>query len=60
MKLLTLEETGDRLGITPVSVRKLVRDGKLSTVRPLGGRAVRIVEQDIDAYIERLRDGVKE
>lgn len=56
MKLLTYEEAGDKLGgFEPISVRKLVREGKLPVVRPLGGRAVRIPEEDVDAYIQKLR-----
>ncbi len=55
MKLLTLDEVAERLGIAPISVRRLVRTGQLLAVRPLGGRGIRISERDLDRFIAELR-----
>jgi len=55
MKLLTISEAAERLKIAPISVRRLVREGRLVPVRPLGARAIRFAEQDVNRFIKELR-----
>jgi len=57
MRLLTIEDVADRLAVAPISVRRLVRAGRLTPVRPLGARAVRFAEDDLELYIRGLRGG---
>jgi excisionase family DNA binding protein len=54
MRLLTIEDVADRLAVAPVSVRRLVRDGRLVPVRPLGSRAVRFTEEHLEQFIRDL------
>lgn len=55
-KLLTPEEVCERLNITMRHFRGLLFREELPRVR-VGG-LVRVLESDIDAYIERQRQGV--
>ncbi len=55
MELLTTSEVAERLRIAEISVRKLVREGRLTPVRVLRGRAVRFTPKDVDELIETLR-----
>jgi len=60
MKLLTFDEAATPLAVSTIGVRRLVRDGHLEALRPLGGRAVRVVEESVDAYLEGLRSQGRE
>lgn len=53
-KLLTAEQAAAQLGISRTSVYKLISDGDLPGV-VVGDGARRIVVQDLDDYIARLR-----
>jgi excisionase family DNA binding protein len=49
-KLLRLTEVAERLDISLPTVRRLVKDGSLQTVRV--GRIFRVRPQDLEAYIQ--------
>lgn len=50
-QLLKLEDVADRLQVSLSTVRRLIRDGKLQTVRI--GRALRVRPQDLEVYIRQ-------
>ncbi len=50
MKLLTVDAVADRLGISSVTVRRLIATRKLPHVRP-SPRTVRVREEDVEALI---------
>ena len=50
--LKSVSETGQRLGIKDTTIKKLIREGKLLSVK-IGDRRL-IPTSAIDAYIERL------
>ena len=52
--VLNAKATGQYLGISESMVRKIERAGQLQAVR-IGARVV-FRRQDLDAYLERLRD----
>jgi excisionase family DNA binding protein len=56
VKLITIKETCDRLGIGRSHLWCLVRSGKIRTIR-IGKRGIRIPESEVDRFI---RDGLKE
>lgn len=53
MQLLTTDEAARRLGLHPETVRRFLREGTLRGVKI--GRAHRIEENEIAAYIDRLK-----
>jgi excisionase family DNA binding protein len=52
-RLLRVEEVAHRLGLSQWTVRQMIREGHLPTVRPTLRRAIRIPE---DA-VERIAEG---
>lgn len=52
MKLLTVDAVAARLSISSITVRRLIADGKLPSVRP-SARAVRVPESAVDALVNR-------
>lgn len=54
--LLTAEQVGQRLGLTPQTVRKMGNDGRLQPVR-LGHNIVRFRQVQIDAMIDMAQLG---
>jgi excisionase family DNA binding protein len=50
MKLLTVDAVADRLSISSVTVRRLIADGKLPSVRP-SPRTVRVPEEAVETLI---------
>jgi excisionase family DNA binding protein len=48
--LLTVREVAERLRVHPITVRRLIKDGKLPVVRI--GRAIRVREEDLGAYAQ--------
>lgn len=48
MCLISVNEAAARLGLSPVTVRRLISRGELSCVRPTG-RTVRIPEEAVEA-----------
>lgn len=52
--LLTLKETARRLSWSVGHTRRLVASRELASVK-IGGRAVRIAEADLEAFLERRR-----
>jgi excisionase family DNA binding protein len=55
MRLLTVEEASARLKLGRATTYRLIARGVLPTVRI--GRARRIVEEDLNRFIEELRSG---
>ena len=55
-RLLTLSEVADHLACSLSTVKRLVRDGDLSTVR-LRKRAPRVRESDLACYVLSLNAG---
>lgn len=49
-RLLTPEEAAERLAVSPKSIRKWLREGKLKGVR--AGRLWRIRERDLEAFVD--------
>lgn len=49
-KQLTVSVAADRLGLTPQSIRRYIRLGKLATSRP-GKRNYRISEEDLAGLV---------
>ncbi|MHB1064216.1 MAG: excisionase family DNA-binding protein [Georgenia sp.] len=54
IRLLTMGEAADRLGVSTRFVRMAVRDGLISTVRL--GRLVRFRPEDVEQYIDQQVD----
>ena len=50
MRLLTIDAVANRLGISSVTVRRLIADGRLPSVRP-SVRAVRVPEDAVERII---------
>jgi excisionase family DNA binding protein len=50
MRLITVNEAATRLGLSPLTVRRLIRRGQLPHVRP-AGRTVRVPEDAVEAII---------
>jgi excisionase family DNA binding protein len=55
--MMSVRETAAALGISPTSVRLLMRRGELPFHRPTRGRVV-IAEVDVAAHLERTRSDV--
>ena len=51
MRLITVNEAAARLGLSPLTIRRLIREGKLPHVRPTP-RAVRVREADLEAFLQ--------
>ena len=51
-RLLTIEETGERLGVSRARVYELFNQNELPSVYV--GRLRRVLESDLDAFIEGL------
>lgn len=49
-RLLTVQEVAGRLGVHPITVRRLIKRGDLTAVRI--GRAVRVRESDLKALVK--------
>ena len=50
-KLLRDEEAAELLGLRPGTIRRMRSTGRLPEVRPTGGRAVRVREEDVRALM---------
>jgi excisionase family DNA binding protein len=53
MRCLPVSEVAERLGLTVKTVRKLIASRQLASHRV--GRAVRVAERDLEAYLGRVR-----
>jgi excisionase family DNA binding protein len=53
--LLTIPEVVERLKLSDSTVRKLVRDGQIASIR-VGGNQVRVEQRALDAYLAAQRD----
>lgn len=51
--LLTIADTGPKIGVGRTKVYELIEAGEIETVRI--GRRRLVVAESIDAYVERLR-----
>lgn len=51
-KLLTVDEAAEKLGLRPSTVRRMILERRIDTVRP-GARAVRIPEDSINRILTR-------
>ena len=51
MRLMKGPEVADILGLQPVTIRRMIHDGRLPVVRPTGGRAVRVRSEDVEALV---------
>lgn len=58
-RLLRVRTVAERLNITTRAVYHLINDGKLPGVR-VTERALRVKEQDLEAYLEKLAQRQKE
>jgi excisionase family DNA binding protein len=52
--MLTLKEAADYLGISLTTLRRVINNGEIVTVR-IGIRGVRIEESELQRYIEQRR-----
>ena len=52
MRLISVNEAAVRLGLSPLTVRRLIRRGTLPHVRPTG-RTVRVPEDAVEALAKR-------
>jgi excisionase family DNA binding protein len=50
---VTIPEVAARLGVSVRKTWRLVAEGKLKTVR-VGARGTRVIESDVDRFIEQL------
>jgi excisionase family DNA binding protein len=51
-RLLTVGETADRLNVSPVTVRRLIRRGDLPAVQLAGkGSTVRVAEAELNQWL---------
>lgn len=50
----TTEEVAEMLKVTPDSVRRWIRDGKLKSIK-LSGKFIRISQADLDTFIKSQR-----
>lgn len=50
----TTDEVAEMLKVTPDSVRRWIRDGKLKSIK-LSGKFIRISREDLDAFIQSQR-----
>lgn len=57
MKLLTLPEVADRLGVHYETVRTWVHSGKLQGRRLAGRRTIQVLESDLGAFLEDAKVG---
>ena len=55
--LLKPAEVGTRLGLSRATVYRLIASGQLATVHVGDRRATRLEESEVEAYIERNREG---
>ncbi len=51
MRLMKVPEVADILGLQPVTIRRMIHDGRLPAVRPTGGRAVRVRAEDVELLV---------
>ncbi len=51
-RLLTRQEAADRLGMSTVTLWRMVRDGRLKVCKI--GRMVRILESDLQMYMDGI------
>jgi excisionase family DNA binding protein len=51
-RLLRLSEAAELIGLSPVTLRRLIKAGRLPAVRPTP-RTVRIREEDLSRLMER-------
>lgn len=54
-KYYTTDEVAETLKVTTESVRRWIRDGKLSSVK-LSGKFIRVSQKDLDDFIESMRE----
>ena len=52
-RLLTVDDVAEVLGLSTKTVRRRIHDGDIPAHRP--GRAIRITETDLLAYIDRTK-----
>jgi excisionase family DNA binding protein len=48
-ELMTLREAGERCGLSPITLRVLIRNGRLNAIKR--GRDWFITDDDLDAYL---------
>jgi len=58
-QLLRLSEVADRLQVSRSTVRRIVKEGRLRTVR-VSPRSVRVRPQDLEAFIRESLDQARE
>lgn len=51
MELLTVEEVAATLKLSPYTIRRLLKEGKLPGVKVGGGQQWRVRKSDLDAYL---------
>lgn len=55
-KFYNVRELADILGLTPYTIRKYIRDGKIKSVRVGGDRVInRVSETELKRYLESLK-----
>lgn len=55
MRLISVNEAAARLGLSPLTVRRLIQRGELRHIRPTD-RSVRVPEEEIADFIARRTD----
>jgi len=55
-ELMTLEEVAATLRLRPRTVQELVRQGRLTRIRPTGGRLTRFDSLEVQALIDAGRE----
>lgn len=54
IELLKIPEAAEILSISPLTVRKLISEGKLPAVR-IGNKSIRVRKSDLREFVENLR-----
>jgi len=55
-QLLRLDQVADRLSVSMSTVRRLVKEGRLTTVR-IGPKVIRVRPEDLEAFIREASEG---
>ena len=51
------KEVAEKLGVKPATVRNYIKDDLMSHTR-LGGKIIRISDEDLDNFLKRYRHGL--
>lgn len=52
--LLSIKQVAEYLGVNEITVRKLLKDGKIASYK-VGGKNIRIERQELHEFMERCK-----